>query len=881
MSNTTWIPKTKLMPPQSVVKILPRRHLISRVHHALRTCRLTLLSAPAGSGKTTLAVQAIRELENVPVAWLRLSEDENELQAFFYALISAWNQVLPEQLTHTTNLLENFSEKITSSKSVLVTLINDLITTQHSQLVLVLDDYHVIHNSAVHNALMYLLDNSPTNLHILITTRVNPPLPLERLRLRGQLMEIRLNDMKFDLEEIRTYFKQLWMVDLTPTEGQLIYERTGGWAASLHLLALTFQRLNTPSQQQAFITQFSGSNRLVYQLLAEEVLAHQPKELRQFLLETSILSELTPRLCRAVTDNPRAPELLDEAYCRNLFLIATDNGAAYRYHDLFAEFLQHQLAEKSPELLKELHNRAAQAHTDPAEKIRHYIAARQWNDAANVLEREGKTLLAYGYFQLLQRWLTTLPPQLVQRRPYLMYLLGTSALQLGDFTTAEQYLEQALQGFRTQWDESAQGQTLLMLANAATAQHDYRKTFSYLQQALTKPLSPYQQVQAHITSAWMHVYAGNLNHGAQDSLMQAMRIAKVSSNLAAHNILGLQLRAPLLFSELGVAPFEQYCRGILKHFGETTTPATTGTLSLMSIILLMKGKLDEARKVRQRAQKMNQALGYFVYITIDQDFSELWDHLFRRDFQQFEIYWHKRLAFYEQTEGARQWLACFLFLQGLQLYLDDRIEQTRRILEQMNRELLPEDLPENYLTTETLSGMLFIHQHQWSEAEEVLQQAVERLKPAPYGLLFANPYLWLAHLYRRRGQERQARAALEELFSRYRMKEIGGILLREGAFVGPLLELVENHIAARRILRLWRRFYTSRAVPIPHSLEALTPREMEVLRLLAQGASNQEIAETLFITVRTVKAHVSRILAKMGVKSRTRAVSKAQQLDLI
>lgn len=881
MNNTTWTPKTKLIPPQSVVKILPRRHLISRVNNALRTCRLTLLSAPAGSGKTTLAVQAIQELENIAVAWLRLSEDENDLQAFLSALISAWNQVLPDAFAHSKHLLENSVKETAASKPILIALINELIATGLSQLVLVLDDYHVIQNDAVDKALAYLLDNSPPGLHLLVTTRVNLPLPLARLRLHDQLTEIRLDDLRFDVKEIQTYFKQLWNIDVTPEEGELIYKRTEGWVASLHLFALTLQQLNQPSQRRTFIRHFIRSEHLIYQLLAEEVLNQQSEDLRMFLLKTSILSEITPQLCSAVTENAKAPELLEEAYRRNLFLSTVEGGAAYRYHDLFAEFLQRQLAKKYPERLRDLHYRAAEANQDPAEKIRHYLAAQRWEGAAGVLEKEGQTLLAHGYIQLLQRWITALPGQWKQSRPQLQYLLGTCALQMGDFSTAENHLHKALAGFRSHKNEAAEGQVLLMLANLASALHQTQTTFSFLQQALTKPLQPHQRVQAHITSAWMHVYAGDLNDKGQDDILQALRITKMSSDPIAYTILGHQLRAPLLFSKLGIAPFERYCREILDRFGDATTPATVGALCLMNVVLLMKGKLEESRKMRRRAQKLNQLLGHLVYVTIGLDLSELWDLLFQGDFRQFETYWHKRLAFYEQTEGPRQWLVCFLFLQGLQLYLADRIEQARQILEQMNQELLPEDLPENYLATETLTGILFLHQSQWAEAEKVLQQAVDRLELAPHGLLFANPNVWLAHLYQENGWERQAQAVMEGLFSHYRMKEIGGILLREGAIVGPLLELIDHLADARRIWRMWSRMHPCRQVPIPQSLEKLTPREMEVLRLLAQGARNQEIAEALFITVRTVKAHVSRILAKMGVKSRTRAVSKAQQLDLI
>ena len=199
----------------------------------------------------------------------------------------------------------------------------------------------------------------------------------------------------------------------------------------------------------------------------------------------------------------------------------------------------------------------------------------------------------------------------------------------------------------------------------------------------------------------------------------------------------------------------------------------------------------------------------------------------------------------------------------------------------MEQELLPEDLPENHIATETLTGMLLLSRKQWTEAEEILQRAVSRLETASHGLIFANPYVWLAHLYEKRGWQRHARNVMEALFSHYRMKEVGGILLREGEVVGPLLEKISHLDEARRIQRMWSRFHRSRSIRIPQSMETLSPREMEVLLLLAQGARNQDIARQLFITVRTVKAHVSRILTKLGVSSRVQAVSRARQLGIL
>ena len=880
MAQQDRITKTRLLPPHFAVKILPRPHLITRVKSALADNPLTLISAPAGSGKTTLILQAVREIGKLPIAWLRLSEEDNDPRVFYYALFLAWRRVLGQPFQNALNLLENFSEA-PRRNAVMAILINELMKTAHPQLILILDDFHLIRNEEIHQAIAHLLDNAPANLRIAMTTRFDPPLPLASLRVRGQLAEFRLNDLRFDAKEVQAYFDQLWHIVITPSEGQRIYEQTGGWVASLHLLALNVRDLHNDSFKSGSMDKVTGSNQHVYQLLAEEVLGHQPEELQQFLLETSILSELTPRICRIVTGNPQAGKLLEMACQRNLFLMPIENKIAYRYHDLFAEFLQHQLAEKHPGQIQKLHRRAAEAVDDPTEKIRHYIAAERWQEAAIVLEQEGLTLLAHGYNHLLQRWISMLPLSLVKCNPSLRYLLGTTALKKGDFSTAEEHLQQALAGYRSRQNEAAEGQVLLMLANLASSLHQNQRTFSYLQQALSKPLSPHQKVQAHITSAWMHVYAGNLRSKAHEDLKQALRITKMNADPLSMDILGHQLRAPLLFSPLGIAPLEHYSRQVLNRFGQTTAPPTLGALCLLNIILLLRGDLAEAQQLRHRAQTMNELLGQPVYITIALDLSELLDALFRSDFRQFETFWHKRIPVYEQTQGLQQWLVSFLFFRGLLLFFKGKTDQAGHILEQMRQELLSDDLPENRLAADTLEGILLMDQAQWVSAEERLRKAVAIFEQSPHGLLFANPSVWLAHLYRKQGRENQARKVLEMFFAQFRLKEMGALLLRERGIIVPLLELMKPNAAVLHILRLFEKTQNRRATSIPNTVESLTKREMEVLRLLSRGARNQEIAEALFITVRTVKAHVSNIMAKMCVQSRTQAVAKAHQLEIL
>ncbi len=881
MKDIILIPETKLIPPQQPENIFLRGHLVSEINNIIDKSKLIIISAPAGSGKTTLALQVIKNLCETPVAWLRLTDEDNDLQIFIYSLILAWKRVLPDHLEFADKLAKQFSGASHSPSINLAALINGLLNVRKKRLVLVLDDYHIIQNEEIHNSLRYFIKNSPPNIRVLITSRIKPQLGLSRLYLDRQLREFTLNDIRFSSEEILIYFKQIWNIDLSPPELDYIYKYSGGWAAALHLLALNYMDLPENLPQQNFKVNFNNSNHLIYQLLAEEVFQHLPKELQTFLLEISVLSEFTPKLCEAVTGNSKSSEFLEEAERKNLFLERTEKRDTLRFHILFSDFLRKQLEQKHNDRFKELHLKAAEANNDPVEKIKHYLSAKKWNKAVDTIEKYGELLLAYGHAGLIQKWISSLPDKISKNHPQLTYIMGTAEMQTGKLSSAENKLLTALKGFNEKKDVKAEGQVLLTLANVSSALHNTELANSYLQQAFSKPLTQSQQVQAHITLVWLHVYNRNFDSEMDESLLKALRIAKESNDPAARTIVGLRLRGPLLFSNLGITPLEQYCRYIIRANGEKNSPATLGALSLLEMILLLKGNLKEARRLRHRAMKINQSFGQFTFITLELDLTELLDLLIVGDFKKFKKYWNNRITFYEQIEGLRQWLVSFLFLNGLSLYQQNKFDEVEEILKRMQYELRPDDIQENILSVETLRGILLIHKQKFKEAEEILLKATDRMESSPYGLLFANPVLWLAYLYHVKGLEYKTRAMLSKLIANYRLAEIGVILFREGEIIESLIEFMDDKNTIRKIHRWCNEFRSPRPIMIPNSQEVLTPREVEVLGLLSKGANNQEIAETLFISIRTVKAHVSNILAKLNAKSRSHAISKAQQMEIV
>ncbi len=881
MEQKIRIPHTRMMPPPLNERSLWRTRLVEQLRESVRSCRLTVLTAPAGAGKTTLAIQAVQDPSLGRVMWLRIEEEDNDLPVFLHGLCMLWQRTGLDSGVDWGEL--HFSEKGfgVGAKGRLGMLIDALRHIAPEPVVLVLDDWHHIKDRDIQDALLFLLRYAPPHLHLLLLTRVRPPLPLARLRMERQLCEMDFRQLQFELKETEAFLQKVW--DLTLAKDQLlqVHEYTDGWVAALQLLAVAFRGHATSRQRDEFLARMADSKQLIYEFLAQEVLEQQPSDLQAFLCDTAILYELTPALCRALTQRPDAAALLEQAARRNLFLRTVADSCTYRYHDLFAGFLVHRLGEQDPERLRMLHRRAAQIHPDPVRKIHHYLAAGCHSQAAQLLEREGLQLLTSGYLSLSQHWLGMLPEKETCSRPALQLLHGVCAMQVGKLTVARQHLQAALEGFRHRGDKAGEGQAWLMMANVASARHDQKETLACLQSAMQTPLLPHQRVQALITAAWMHLYAGNFAAEGQESLKQAIHLSLGCAHPAAYNVLGRQLRAPLLFGFVAAETIAACCRSILRRMGDAPVPAVAGARSLINVILLLKGELEQARHMREQARALNQRLGYLVFVTLELIITELWDLLFRQDLQRFEQHLTNHLERIEQVEGMRKWMASFLYLQGMGHYSQGKVHQLHSLLDQMLLYTMYDDLPENVVARLTIEAIVLMDQEQWPRATYLLREAVALGEKYPHILLFANPWLWLAHLYLQQDRPRQAQTVTESFLDNHELLHMWMILLRERPILIPLLGLVAHRPDGRRLLALCSRFESRAPVPLPHAGIHLTPREMEVLRLIEQGKSNREIARELFITLRTVKAHVSHLLSKLEARSRTEALSKARKAGLI
>jgi LuxR family maltose regulon positive regulatory protein len=429
---------TKLHVPRPRREAVRRERLIERLH-AANDAPVTLISAPAGFGKTTLLAEWLLTADAgaSTVAWLALDDSDNDPDAFWTYVIAAIRRSAPDLAASALTALQSAQPRTT----VVAALVNDL-QDHPGRVVLVLDDYHAIHSSEVHDSIAFLIDHAPLSLRLVLASRSDPPLPLARLRVRGQLVEIRVGDLRFTHDESAAYLNGTMGLQLADRDVDSLGARTEGWIAALQLAALSMQGRDDVDR---FIANFAGDDRFVVDYLVEEVLDRQAEAIRRFLLETSVLDRLTGSLCDAVTQTTGGRATLEHLDRSNLFLVALDDRRYwYRYHQLFADVLRARLSDEDPAIVDELHRRASEwyaEHGEPAAAVEHAMAGRHYGDAARLIELAAPAMRRARQEGTLRRWLEALPEDIFGDRPVLAIALVGARMATGDIADVEPLLE--------------------------------------------------------------------------------------------------------------------------------------------------------------------------------------------------------------------------------------------------------------------------------------------------------------------------------------------------------------------------------------------------------------------------------------------------------
>jgi LuxR family maltose regulon positive regulatory protein len=525
-----------------------RQRLTARLDDAVRqNKRLTLICAPAGFRKTTLVTEWLAN-QTVPVAWLSLDTDDNDPVQFLNLLIGALQRIDPDigQLLQQALRLP----QAPPLHGLLTALIND-IASRCPALLLVLDDYHLITDTTIHQAVEFLIERQPAAMHTVIISRTEPPLPLSRLRVRNQLTEIREHDLRFSQEECAAFFEQTADIRLSAESVRALEARTEGWIAGLQLAALALQGDSTDADN--FISTFTGSDRFVADYLLGEAIRQQPPALQTFLRQTSILDRMNADVCTALTGREDSQTLLDSLHASNLFVIALDHQREwYRYYRLFAEFLRGTLA---PDERAQQHRRAMawhEANGFASRAIQHALACGALDDAERLIIGVADITFHNGNITTLAHWLEALPPARLRSNFDLAVMMGLICLITNCAAQAQEYADVAEHcGQQATAPAESIAKLLLLRAYIGLAERDDDSVRRYAASALTNLTQPHWRTTALWVMAEAQERTGNISESIV-SLREAQRIGRS---------LGAVLFATMIEAFLASALNEQGRRG--------------------------------------------------------------------------------------------------------------------------------------------------------------------------------------------------------------------------------------------------------------------------------------------------------------------------------
>jgi LuxR family transcriptional regulator, maltose regulon positive regulatory protein len=887
---------TKLHVPRQRAPLVHRSHLVERLQQVLE-CPLTLIAAPAGFGKTTLLSTWLAQA-SVSAAWVSLDSADDELTRFWSYTLAALDRVFPGCGTNALALLQ--SPQPPPLETILNGVINSLLAMQ-KEVALIWDDYHLITTHAIHTAVTYLLDHLPPPLHLIIATRADPPLPLARLRTRAQLVEIRSADLRFSSQEVAAFLVQVHGLTLAPGDIIALEARTEGWIAGLQLAALSLQGRQDVA---GFIQAFTGSHRSIVDYLVQEVLVRQPDPIQTFLLQTSILARLHGSLCEAVTGESGGQAMLERLEQAHLFLIPLDDERQwYRYHQLFADVLRQRLQQIYPQMLVVLHQRAAawhEQHASLAEAMDHLLAAKDAERAAHLIELHGEWLMKRGQFSLLLRWIAALPDTLVRSRLRLCLTHAQALTFGGHLDTAEARL-QDLESLIADTPEALRGEVLATRALLAGFQKDLPRAIELTRQALlelpadrvflrsTLAMGPglsssffekgeaphrivgeaLRQIDNPLVAirnicnlAYRVLEQGQL-HQAAELYAQALHLAPEGQPLPVTTVVYLGMgEMAREWNELERA--EQYLQQGLELGKQWGNAAILTSLSaVLALVKQAQGEVDGALEVIRQAQQIAQEQHDSASIANLRVCEAHWE--LARGNVKAAVSWAREMEDRLSTKVASISPLEYHYPVLVRVYTAcGRADEALALLAQ----LIPQAVAGGWmrLVIELLILQALAYQKQGLAAQAVttLAQALTLAAPEQHVRVFVDEGAPLA-------------ALLAKVRKLQRGRHRGGSPRLPLDYVDRLLFLLGAG-GARAAQQVPTGTFSSLGPPL---VDPLSERELEVLRLLAQGRSNRGIASQLVIAVSTVKSHVNSIYSKLQVESRTQAIARARALNLL
>ncbi len=899
---------TKLYAPSSQESFVARPRLTQRLNEGLPG-GLILISAAAGSGKSSLLADWARQR---PVAWLSLDPGDNDPMRFWRYVLAALNGVRP-------GIAERVTTDLPSLDALITDLINDFANDPASDNVaLVLDDYHVIDSPAIHDSLTMLIERRPSPLGLVVTSRVDPPLRLARVRAAGHLTELRGDDLRFMGDETAALLGKLLGPDVPLADASVttLVDRTEGWAAGLRLVALALQGR---SEMDAMVSSFSGRQRYVLDYLTEEVLDQQPERVQTFLMETSVLERLSGELCDAVTERTDSMTMLEEIERANLFIEPLDDVRHWwRYHQLFADLLRGRLQRLRPDRILELHRRAFawyERNGMPEDAIQHALEAEDPTWAAKIMEREVDGLLRRNERFTLERWLSALPPDASASRPTLMLARAELELSHGRLEAVDQALDAAERAFVENGGEQAEPSSdpnAMLVANVPAAVAFWRAYVAELRGDAERAVEFDRQSLAalgddesvlssvvHMHLAAIKILSGDVREVEQDletNFQCLQSTGEIYPAMRAMELLGHIQRAS---GRLDSA-FDVYRKGLDIALGFDGAPVTAAGIAHVGLAELayqrneLVDALDHANEgielSRRLAYRRPWASGVATLARIrlaEGDVSGAFEAIedgpqlaesvgvtgmlnpipelrARLLLTRGEItrvaQWAKDRGLRPGDEFSYPRQPAYLILARL-LLAQGRFDQSLTLLTRLRERAVAQGRFGNVIEIQALRAVTQAAAGDKEAAVTSLAEALTLAQPQGYVRVFVDEGQPINDLLR------QFVAA-----QRSQPTAVGDVPL---SYLGQLMRAFEPEMGNGESGR------KRRGVGIPGLVEALSERELEVLGLIAAGKPNRDIADELYVTVDTVKKHITHIFEKLGASNRTEATARARELGLL
>jgi LuxR family transcriptional regulator, maltose regulon positive regulatory protein len=925
VSSSLLATKFYFPPPRS--EQVRRSRLLARLDESL-TCKLALVSAPAGYGKSTLVGEWISKISDVKIGWLSLDDGDNDPARFLNYLIAAIQKAEPGTGERALAILHSpsaASTKALPAETLLNTLVNDLVQIP-GPIVLVLEDYHVIQTGFIHQYMSYLLDHLPPNVHLVLISRAEPPLPLARLRVRGQLVEIRTNDLRFTNEETEEFLNRSMRLNLDFEKVALLSKRTEGWIAGLQLAAVS---MSNRDDLDAFINDFTGSNRYIMDYLVEEVLQQQPDHIQKFLHYTCPLNRFCAELCdeimaeafdfmgqpSAELTKTESASILSSLERANLFIIPLDDRQEwYRYHRLFADLLRKRLRLANPEVERRIHHRASQWFEQTgniSEAIDHSFSAEDFDRAASLIEQTAESTLKRSETGLLLNWVEKLPKPLILTQPKLGIFHALALIissQKYDQVEAQldQIQEAAPDGGLDGEIATLRGLLMMLRGNLKDSLLLSRRALESLgeEQLLFKSLAADNLGMCYVLS------------GEMPSAVQAFEEAVILARRSGD----IMMAAGALSNLAGLQYLQGHLRDAWANYQKILELSTdTGGRCLPVAGKALTGLGELAREwndLETAANYLNEAvelLSQFVEIGL------VICYLSLARVKQAQGDWDKAWKLLSRAQKLAQ--------ESRSIPIDDRLVEVAQALfwirqgnyEQATSWVQKRKLDDDVLTELRSSAgslgfemiepeyltlaRLLIAQDQPDKALNILStlQVIDEQKER--GRRLVEVLCLQAIAFQAKGEVDTALSVLQRALALAKPEGFVRTFIDEGEPVLRLLSLaIQRGIEPEYAARLLEAMQTKQSpsheptkpsataayspAPFPERpdsglVEPLSRREIEVLQFIELGLSNAEIGARLVISLSTVKGHTANIYSKLGVNSRTQAVLKAKQLGIL